>query len=87
MNKYKLAIVGATGLVGRTFLKVLEERNLPISSYTLFASSHSKGKTITFMNKEYIVEELNSNSFNEHFDYALFSAGKEVSTKYAPLAV
>ena len=87
MKKIKLAIVGATGLVGRTFLKVLEERNLPISSYTLFASSHSKGKTITFMNKEYIVEELNSNSFNEHFDYALFSAGKEVSTKYAPLAV
>ena len=44
MKKYRLAIVGATGLVGRTVLKILEEKNLPISEYVLFASSKSSGK-------------------------------------------
>lgn len=87
MKKINLAIVGATGLVGRTFLTVLEERKLPISSYTLFASSNSKGKSIYFMGKEYIVQELKDYSFNKHFDYALFSAGKDVAIKYAPIAV
>ena len=87
MKKIDLAIVGATGLVGRTFLKVLEEKRLPISSYTLFASSNSKGKSISFMGKEYIVQELDESSFEKHFDYALFSAGKDVAIKYAPIAV
>lgn len=87
MKKNNLAIVGATGLVGRTFLTVLEERKLPISSYTLFASSNSKGKKISFMGKEYIVQELDESSFDKHFDYALFSAGKDVAIKYAPIAV
>lgn len=81
------AIVGATGLVGSTFLKVLEEKNLPIDSYTLFASSKSAGKEITFMNQKYIVQELNEDSFkNNNFDYALFSAGGNISKKYAKLA-
>lgn len=87
MKKINLAIVGATGLVGRTFLKVLEEKKLPISSYTLFASNNSKGKSISFMGKEYIVQELKDYSFNKHFDYALFSSGKDVAIKYAPIAV
>ena len=52
----KCAIVGATGVVGRTFLKVLEERNLNIDEYVLLASSKSKGKKIKFMNKEYEIE-------------------------------
>lgn len=82
------AIVGATGLVGRTFLKVLEERNLKIDSYTLFASSKSSGKIIKFMDKEYEVEELREDSFdNKRFNFALFSAGTNVSNKYAPIAV
>ena len=71
MKKYKLAIVGATGLVGRTVLKVLEERNLPISEYVLFASKKSSGKVIHFMNQDYVVKELNENSFDEGFDFAL----------------
>lgn len=57
-----IAIVGATGLVGRTFLKVLEERNLSEFNYTLFASKKSAGKTIKFFNKDYIVEELSETS-------------------------
>lgn len=84
---YKLAIIGATGLVGRTVLKVLEEKKLPISEYVLFSSSRSAGSIIHFLGKDYIVQELTENSFNEHFDFAIFSAGSETSKKYAPIAV
>ena len=86
MKKYKIAIVGATGLVGRTFLKVLEEKNLPIESYSLFASKRTAGTKITFLGKEYEVQELTENSFDSGFDFALFSAGGDVSKKYAPIA-
>ena len=86
MKKYKLAIVGATGLVGRTALKVLEEKNLPVAQYVLFASKRSAGQKLTFFNKEYVVEELTEHSFDQGFDFAIFSAGGEVSKKYAPIA-
>ena len=83
----RVAIVGVTGLVGRMFLKILEEKNLNIDEYVLFASKKSKGKKIDFMNKEYIVEELTENSFKDsHFNYALFSAGSDVSKKYGVIA-
>lgn len=62
-NKYKLAIVGATGLVGRTALTVLEEKNLPIFEYAFFASSHSAGSELTFQGKTYIVRELTRKFF------------------------
>jgi len=87
VKRYKLAIVGATGLVGRTVLKVLEEMNLPISEYVLFASKNSSGKKINFMNQEYIVNELKEDSFDSGFDFAIFSAGGDTSKKYAPIAV
>ena len=86
-NNYKLAIVGATGLVGQTVLKVLEERNLPISEYVLFASEKSADKNITFMNKTYTIRKLTESSFDEGFDFAIFVAGGEISIKYAPIAV
>lgn len=85
-KKYKLAVVGATGLVGRTALKVLEEKNLPIAEYAFFASSNSAGKKLTFQNKEYIVKELTENSFDEGFDFAIFSAGGDTSKKFSPIA-
>jgi aspartate-semialdehyde dehydrogenase len=87
MKKYNIAIVGATGMVGRTFLKVLEERNFPINNLYLLASSRSKGKKINFQNKTYIVEELTPESFNKEIDIALFSAGGNISKKMAPIAV
>ena len=74
------------GLVGRTVLKVLEEKNLPISEYKFFASSKSKGKELLFMNKRYIVEELTESSFDYGFDFAIFSAGKDVAKHFAPIA-
>jgi len=86
MKKFKIAVVGATGMVGRTFLAVLEERNLPISEIFFFASSKSAGKTITFKGKDYIVEELTENSFDRGIDIALFSAGAGTSLKFAPIA-
>ena len=86
MKKYDFAIVGATGMVGRTFIKVLEERNLPINNIYFFASARSAGSTITFSGKEYLVEELDEHSFDRKIDIALFSAGGDLSKIYAPIA-
>ena len=73
MKKYKLAIVGATGVVGRSALQVLEEMKLPISEYKLFASKNSASKKIKFLGSEYTVYELDEHSFDEGFDFAIFS--------------
>ena len=86
MKKYKIAIVGATGLVGISVLKVLEEKKLPIEKYSLFSSKNSAGKIVQFFEKDYVVQELNENSFDEGFDFAIFAAGGDISEKYAPIA-
>jgi len=86
MKKFNFAIVGATGMVGRMFIKVLEERKVPIENIYFFASSRSAGKTLEFDGKEYLVEELTENSFDRDIDIALFSAGAETSRKFAPIA-
>ena len=87
MKKVNVAIVGATGMVGRTFLKVLEERNFPIENLFLFSSSKSAGSKVMFCGKEYIVEELKETSFTDRgIQIALFSAGGSISEKYAPIA-
>lgn len=86
MKKYKLALVGATGLVGRTAIKVLEEKNLPISEYVFFASKRSSGSIMELLGQDYVVRELNEHSFDEGFDFAIFSAGGDVSRKFAPIA-
>jgi len=86
MKKVNIAIVGATGMVGRTFIKVLEERNLPIENIYFFASSRSAGSKINFKGQEYTVEELNENSFDRKIDIALFSAGASTSQKFSPIA-
>lgn len=87
MKKYSFALVGATGKVGRTFIKVLEERNLPISEIYFFASSRSAGQKLSFNGKEYTVEELTPASFDRGIDIALFSAGGGISKEFAPYAV
>lgn len=85
-KKLKFALIGATGLVGRTVIKILEEQNLPISEYSFFASSKSKDKIINFMNKDYKVKELTENSFDDNFDYSIFCAGNNIAQKFAPIA-
>lgn len=82
----KLAVVGATGMVGRKFLEVLEERNLPIDKFYVFASAKSKGTILKFQGKEYEVEELKEDSFDRGIDIALFSAGASTSLKFATIA-
>ena len=86
MKNYKIAIVGATGLVGRTALKVLEEKNIPNLDYVLFSSKKSAGTKLKFLNTDFIVKELTDSSFDEKFDFALFSAGAETSKHFAPIA-
>ena len=86
MKKYKFALVGATGLVGRTAIKVLEEFDLPLSEITFFASSRSAGSKLSYKGKEYIVKELTDTSFDEGFDFAIFSAGGDTAKHFAPIA-
>ena len=87
MNNIKLAIVGATGLVGQTIIKVLEEKKLSINEYTFFASSKSAGKKLNLLGNTYIVKELTYSSFDSNFNFAIFSAGGNVSKEFAPIAV
>ena len=84
MKKYNVAIVGATGLVGRTFLKVLKERNFPVEKLYLYASARSAGKTVNFVGKDYTVIELKDENIKDDIDVALFSAGGSMSKEYAP---
>ncbi|MFA7663496.1 MAG: aspartate-semialdehyde dehydrogenase [Clostridia bacterium] len=88
MNNVNIAVVGATGMVGRKFLQVLEERKLPVNNYYLFASERSAGSTIHFMGKDYTVLELSEDNIKDkQIDIALFSAGGNVSKDYAPVFV
>ncbi len=82
---FSFAVVGATGLVGRSMLRVLEERDLPISSIKLLASKNSAGTKVRFRDRNLTVEELTPDSF-AGVQVALFSAGGDVSRKYAPIA-
>jgi len=86
VKKVNVAVIGATGMVGMTILKVMEERGFPVNNLYLFASSKSKGKKVVFKNEEYTVEELNKDCFCRDIDIALFSAGGGISKKYAPIA-
>jgi len=83
MKKYNVAVVGATGLVGREMLKTLSQRNFPIDQLKLIASERSEGKKIKFEDKELIVESVKEGTF-EGIDIALFSAGSGVSKEVAP---
>lgn len=80
---YKVAVVGATGLVGSTMLKVLEERNFPISEIFAVASQNSEGKTIKFNNKEINVITIQK-AIEKKPHIAIFSAGGSVSLEFAP---
>jgi len=85
IKKCDVAIVGATGLVGQEFIKVLGQRNFPMSSLQLFASDRSAGRRLTVDDEEIEVRETTPQSFDE-IDIALFSAGSEISHHFAPIA-
>ena len=78
-----IAIVGASGAVGQELLKILNERQFPISTLRLFGSARSAGSKYTFQDKEYIVEELKHGDLFKDVDIAFVSAGGSVSKEYA----
>ena len=82
MKKVNLAIIGATGAVGREMLKILAERTFPIGELKLLASSRSAGKKIEYMGKEYTVEEVNKDSF-EGMDIVLGAASNAIAKEMA----
>lgn len=87
MNKArKIAIAGATGMVGQSFLKLLEQDFFQDSEISLLASSNSAGKEINFRGKNHKVEDLSKFNFSDT-ELALFSAGSSVASTYAPIAV
>jgi aspartate-semialdehyde dehydrogenase len=81
-----VAIVGVTGAVGQEFISILEQRDFPVKSIKMLASSRSVGKIVKFKGKDYPVEELKEDSF-AGIDIALFSAGASRSKQFAPAAV
>lgn len=81
----RVAIVGATGAVGVEILSCLETRRFPLSSLKLLASHRSAGKQMTFRGEQLTVQELTEDSFAD-VDIALFSAGGDISRKFAPIA-
>ena len=85
MKGYKVAIVGATGLVGQEFIKILEQRDFPMDSIRLLASDRSAGKKLFVTHREIEVEETVPESFKD-IDIALFSAGAEISRYFSPIA-
>jgi aspartate-semialdehyde dehydrogenase len=82
----RVAIVGATGAVGREMLTCLEKRGFPASELRLFASARSAGQLVPFRGRDLVVEELTEGSF-AGVDIALFSAGSGISRRFAPIAV
>jgi len=82
---FRVAVVGATGLVGETMIRVLEERDFPVSELFPLASERSIGKSVEFKGKHYAVEDLATFDFSKA-DIGLFSAGSEVSREFAPKA-
>lgn len=82
----RLAIVGATGLVGRAFLREIERLRLPVERLRLAATETSAGKRLYLYGKAHAVETLSAQVFDD-VDYALFSANREVSREYVPVAV
>jgi len=84
-RSFRVAVVGATGLVGETMIQVLAERKFPVAELFPLASNRSLGKTVEFCGRSQPVEELSSFDFSRA-DIGLFSAGSEVSAEFAPKA-
>jgi aspartate-semialdehyde dehydrogenase len=84
-KSYHTAIVGATGAVGAELLRVLERRSFPVERLLPLSSHRSAGRTVTFRGEEIAAVELTERSF-EGIDLAFFSAGGDISRRYAPIA-
>jgi len=85
MKPAKVAVVGATGAVGRTMVSILEERRFPVERLTLLATSRSAGERLRFGGREIAVQEVSAALLEDH-DYVFFSAGTEPAKRWAPVA-
>ncbi|NQU16785.1 MAG: aspartate-semialdehyde dehydrogenase, partial [Candidatus Saganbacteria bacterium] len=85
MKKYNVCVLGATGMVGKEMMRVLEERKFPINKFLPLASHRTAGSKVTFAGKEYTVEEAKPESF-DGMEIGLFSAGASISKVFAPEA-
>lgn len=82
----KIGVVGATGMVGQTFMKILEQRDFPIAELRPFASENSLGKSISLKGQSWPVQVLKESCF-EGLDLVFFSSGDDISQEWAPKAV
>lgn len=81
----RLAVAGATGLVGTKMLETIDRKGIEFDELVLFSSARSAGNEIEFQGQNYVVQELTEDAASEHFDYVLMSAGGGTSEKFAPL--
>jgi len=79
----RIGLVGSTGLVGQTILKILDERKFSVSSLKPFASSSSKGKTLSFQGSEYVIDTLNEDSI-KNLDLVFIATGEDISEEWTP---
>jgi aspartate-semialdehyde dehydrogenase len=86
IRPFNCAVVGASGMVGKKFVAILEERKTPVKNLWLFASARSAGQTVPFNGKELVIEELTPEIFDRGIDIALFGIESDLSKEYAPLA-
>ena len=87
MRPFTCAIMGASGMVGKMFVQILEERKLPVTKLYLFSSSRSAGQTLQFNGQDITIEEFAPQVFDRGIDVALFAVDNAFSREYAPLAV
>ena len=86
MRTYTVAVLGATGAVGREMLKILEERNFPVGKLVPLASVRSAGKTVPFRGEEVTIQEARDEAF-EGVDIVLGAAENDIAKKFAPAIV
>lgn len=86
MKKLKIGVVGATGMVGKTFMNILDERAFPVEELRLFASENSAGKTMKCAGRDWPVQPLSDRGF-DGLDLVFFSSGDDISRDWAPKAV
>ena len=86
MDAYNITVVGGAGIVGREFLKLLDQRNVPEKRLRLLATARSAGKTVEFRGTQITIEETSEQSFTSDDDVVFLSASGEASKLYAPIA-
>lgn len=86
MNEFNIGVVGATGVVGETFLNLIEERDFPLGELRLFASSNSEGQVRACQGREFTIQTLQDGCF-DGLDLVFFSSGDDISMEWAPKAV